>query len=326
MTWHAHARCFGLGRAAYLFWHAPVGALKTSIAAGGPIEQWRDRAARAKMRAAAACLAPQRLPPAAPAWPEIHFLTGEKFWDQTALCLYTLQAHASCSLRTILHDDGSASDDIVARLGRVFPYARWRRPAEAAALLDRHLDAARHPALRERWRVYPNIRKLTDVHLGARGWKLVLDSDMLFFRRPYFLLDWLRAPDRPLHATDVKDSYGYPPALLESLAGAPLPARLNVGICGLRSEDLDWDRLEIWCRRLQEAAGTSYYLEQALVAMLCAGRPCAVAPADDYRVMPTETECRDPQAVLHHYVAGSKRGYYRHAWKLALARSVGQAL
>lgn len=320
MNTKALVRRLGLGRAVYRLWHTPVGALKTSIAVGGPVEQWRDRRARGRMRAAAARLEPQTLPPADTSWPEVHFLTGARFWDQTALCLFTLQAHSGCCLQTVLHDDGSADDAIVTRLGRMFPRARWRRPADSAALLDRHLEAARYPVLRERWRVYPNIRKLIDVHLGARGWQLVLDSDMLFFRHPDFLLDWMRAPDRPLHAVDVQDSYGYPRPLLESLAGAPLPARLNVGICGLRSEDLDWDRLETWCRRLHESAGTSYYLEQALVAMLCAGRPCAVAPAEDYQVMPTEAECREPRAVLHHYVAGSKRGYYRHAWKVALAR------
>jgi hypothetical protein len=44
-----------------------------------------------------------------------------------------------------------------------------------------------------------------------------------------------------------------------------------------------------------------------------------VAPANDYRVMPTEAECRAPTAVLHHYVDTSKRGYFRHAWRHALA-------
>jgi len=174
--------------------------------------------------------------------------------------------------------------------------------------------------LRERRAHYPNLRKLTDVHAGAHGWRLVLDSDMLFFRRPDFLLAWLAAPDRPLHMVDVQDSYGYSRARLESLAGAPLPLRLNVGLCGLRSDALDWEKLEFWCRRLIEAEGTSYYLEQALVAMLLAGRDCAVAPAGDYLLLPPEDECRAPRAVMHHYVAQSKRGYFRHAWRVASQR------
>jgi hypothetical protein len=304
----------GFGRLVYGLWYAPIGAVRTSIAAGGPIEQWRDRQAHAVMAAGAAQLSLQDLP-VATGWPEIHFLTGAKFWDQTALCLYSLQRHAGQTLPAVFHDDGSATDTIVDRLGRLFPCARWRRRDEIVAMHDQHLPVARFPVLRERWAAYPNIRKLTDVHVGSRGWKLVLDSDMLFFRRPDFLLAWLAAPTRPLHMVDVEQSYGYSPALMQSLAGAPIPSLVNVGITGLASESLDWDRLERWCRELIAAEGPSYYLEQALIAMLVAGQDRAVAPAADYIVLPNIVECQSPRAVLHHYVAGSKRGYFRHAWR-----------
>ena len=53
-----------------------------------------------------------------------------------------------------------------------------------------------------------------------------------------------------------------------------------VGLCGLRSDTLDWAELEAWTAELQALEKTSYYLEQALVAMLAARQPCAVAPAD----------------------------------------------
>jgi hypothetical protein len=311
------AHRFKLGRLAYLLWHAPVGIVRRSIEAGGPLEQWRDRQAHAAMTGVAAQLSPQD-PPLATGLPEIHFLTGARFWDQTALCLYSLQRHAGQALPAVFHDDGSATDTIVDRLGRLFPHARWRRHAEIVATLDQHLPTAQFPVLRERWAAYPNIRKLTDVHVGSRGWKLVLDSDMLFFRRPEFLLAWLAAPTRPLHLVDVQESYGYSRALMQSLAVTPIPPLVNVGITGLASESLDWERLERWCRELIAAEGTSYYLEQALIAMLVAGQPCAVAPAADYIVMPDETECRNPRAVLHHYVAGSKRWYFRETWRHAV--------
>ena len=316
MTWQTHARRLGLGRLAYLLWHAPVGVVRRSIASGGPFEQWRDHQAHADMTAGAAQLRPQTLP-LAPAGPEIHFLTGARFWDQTAICLYSLQHHAGRALPAVFHDDGSATDTIMDRLDRLFPHARWRRHAEIVATLDEHLPVARFPVLRERWAVYPNIRKLTDVHVGSRGWKLVLDSDMVFFRRPDFLLDWLATPIRPLHMVDVEESYGYSRALLQSLAGTSIPPLVNVGITGLASESLDWERLERWCRELIAAEGPSYYLEQALIAMLMAGQSCAVAPAADYIVLPDEAECRNPRAVLHHYVADSKRWYYRETWRRA---------
>jgi hypothetical protein len=323
MKFRSSARSFGLGRAAYWLWHAPAAAVKKSIAAGGPLEQFRDDRAHAGMTHAAAQLTPQSHPPAKD-WPELHFLTGKKFWDQTAFCLQTFQAQAGRAAQAVFHDDGSADEATRAQLTRLFPAAHWRRTAEIEAGLDTVLPAAKFPVLRERRAHYPNLRKLTDVHAGAHGWRLVLDSDMLFFRRPDFLLAWLASPTRALHMVDVQDSYGYSRPLLESLAGAPLPPRVNVGLCGLRSDALDWEKLEFWCRRLIEAEGTSYYLEQALVAMLFAGHDCAAAPAEDYLLLPSEDECRAPRAVMHHYVAQSKRGYFRYAWRAALTHSLLQ--
>jgi hypothetical protein len=314
------ARQAGLGRAAYLLWHAPVAAVQRSLAAGGPLEQWRDARAEAAMARAAETLPTSRAPADA-ALPEVHFLTGKKFWHQTAFCLHTLQAHAGRGFRAVLHDDGSFDSATRARLAALFPAAEIRRRADNDAQLAALLPPDKFPHLHDRRLHYPNILKLTDAHAGARGWRLVLDSDMLFFRRPDFLLAWLAAPNRPLHMVDVLDSYGYPPALMEALAGAPLPRLVNVGLTGLRSDALDWEKIEHWCGRLLAAHGTSYYLEQALVAMLVAGCDCAIAPASDYVLAPGRDECRAPRAVLHHYVGHSKRGYFRDAWPVALART-----
>ena len=163
--------------------------------------------------------------------------------------------------------------------------------------------------------MYPHLRKLTDVHAGTADWHLVLDSDMLFFRRPDLLLDWLRAPRRPLHMTDFKDSYGYSAGLMASIAGSTIPSLSMSASAGCMPANSIGKGSERWCRLLQDAEGTSYYLEQALVAMLLAGRETIRAPAADYRLMPDDAECRRPTAAMHHYVDLSKRGYFRHAWR-----------
>lgn len=315
MTWRTHTRRLGLGRAVYWLWHAPVAAAKKSVAAGGPLEQFRDSRAHAAMTRAAEQLTLQSSAPAKD-WPELHFLTGKKFWDQTVFCLHSLQAHTGLVFNTVFHDDGSFEPATADRLRTLFPAAKIRFRTENDARVAALLPPSRFPFLHDRRQHYPNILKLTDIHVGQTGWRLVLDSDMLFFRRPDFVLNWLAAPDRPLHMVDVQESYGYDRALLGQLAGAPLATRVNVGFTGLQSDTIDWERLEWWCRRLIETAGPHYYLEQALVAMLVAGRPCAIAPEAEYVVLPSEAECQTPRAVLHHYVAGSKRYYFRHTWRL----------
>jgi hypothetical protein len=259
-----------------------------------------------------------------PALPEIpdtapvtlHLMTGRHFWYQTLFCLSSFSRAAGTTVRAELYDDGSIDEACVDRLARLGPGARIHTFADLEARLDHYLPAARFPTLRDRWRQYPNIRKLTDVHLGNGGWKLVIDSDLLFFRRPNVLLEWLAEPKRPLHAVDCQESYGYSRPLMEQLAGAPIPERVNVGLCGLRGNDLDWEEMEAWCASLIAREKTSYYLEQALVAMFVARRqPCTVAPASDYITRPDRDEVIAPQAVMHHYVAASKRWYFRYGWR-----------
>lgn len=305
------------GKLAYHVWHRPIGAVRRLRAAGGPIEAWRTEAGRRAMESAARTLP---LPPeVASARLEPHLLTGSRFWYQTAFCLWTLARQANRSIAPWIYDDGSLAPSTSEPLRRLFPAAQFVSAEETRARLEEELPASRFPTLRERWLNYPNIRKLTDPHLGGSGWKLVLDSDLLFFRRPDFLLRWLDHPDRPLHAIDCDNAYGYSRTVLNELAPCPVADRVNVGLCGLNSSELDWERLEFWCRTLIERERPHYYLEQALVAMLLADRECAVAPADDYVTLPRPPEADVCRAVMHHYVADSKTAYFRHNWRRAAA-------
>jgi len=310
-------RALGLG---WLFHHCvrrPLGALRRSFRTGGPLVARRIRQGMTEMAAASATLplpiGTDQLPPLSP-----QLLTGARFWDQTAFCLWTLAHQSGRTLAPVIHDDGSLTAMHRESLRRLFPAAEFRSQSDTLARLDALIPETRYPRLRERWRNYPNIRKLIDVHLGSQGWKLVLDSDMLFFGRPDELVTWMDAPARPLLAVDCTESYGYRRSLMEALAGAPIAPRVNVGVCGLNSSSIDWDQVESWIAALEQAQGQNYYLEQALVAMLTAGQPSDILDAGRYVTMPSREECLAPSVVLHHYVDVSKRWYFTRSWRLAL--------
>ena len=114
---------------------------------------------------------------------------------------------------------------------------------------------------------------------------------------------------------DVHDAYGYPATTLAELAGRSVPACVNVGVCGFRSDTIDWEQLEAWTAQLLARHGTSYYLEQALVALLATATDPLRLSRADYLLMPDIAECQHPTAALHHYVDLAKRGYFRHAWR-----------
>lgn len=310
-------RRIGAGRVLLALYHRPVGRMRQSLRNGGPFAEQETERQRRQMESAALDLG--RLPQfAQPATVPLHLMTGRRFWYQTAFCLHSFAQAARCNVTANLYDDGSIDEQCASRLARLGPNVRIHFQPELRAKLEQLLPADRFPTLRDRWESYPNIRKLIDVHLGSTGWKLVIDSDLLFFRRPDALLAWAAAPHCLLHAIDCTESYGYSRPLLESLAGTKLPTKLNVGICGLRSEALDWAQLEAWTAELQRQEKTNYYLEQALVALLAVHQPAIALPAEDYITKPARAEVENPKAVMHHYVDNSKRWYFRLGWRQAI--------
>jgi hypothetical protein len=218
----------------------------------------------------------------------------------------------------VIFEDGTMTADARRHLLRVVPWAEVIDSDKLEERLDRLLPVSSFPSLRTRRPGFPLLRKLTDIHLAASGWTLFLDSDMLFFRHPHALVSWFTRP-YALYMQDVQSAYGYSAALMNELAGGrDIPARINSGLYALHGPSIDWDHLEYWCRTQMEREGTNYLQEQALTALLLAQASAEALPAADYIVLPSLAEGRAPTAVLHHYVAHSKRSYFQHGWRHVL--------
>jgi hypothetical protein len=303
-----------LGVLFYRFYYAPQ-AFVRKIARQGAINMVVDSQAQLQMEKSAYRLQPLNVRQIDVTALDIYFLTGKNFWYQTCFCAYSMSQHTDAVLRPVIYDDGSLEKKYQNEIVRIFPNAKIILKQEIEESIDKYLPNNKFPYLRERRLNYPNMRKITDIHIGSHGWKLVLDSDMLFFQTPDILIEWLKFPKQPCHMVDVETSYGYSEDLMTSLAQSEIAERVNVGICGVRSEDIDWEKLEYWCKTMIEQQGTHYFQEQALVAMLVAGKSCTIAPASEYIVMPGKDEVIEPTAILHHYVADSKPWYFRYGWK-----------
>ena len=315
------ARAAGVAKLYHTVVRRPVKTVKKSIQEGGPIQQWKTRKEQEEMREAAKNLSALKPPPEASGGRrEVYFLSGQDFWYQTLFCFVSLQRLAEERITPIVYGDGTLGAEAKARIRRVVPWVEFVERESIEARLDAHLPVSKYPTLRERRLDYVHLRKLTDFHAGSTGWKLILDSDMLFFRRPSLLIEWLSSPDHPLHMLDAVESYGYSRELMEALAGAPIPPRVNVGIVGLRSEMINWETLEYWCRTMNEREQVSYLQEQALTAMLVANGERTVAPRPEYLTLPSVEEGRSPSVTLHHYVAESKRTYFQHGWRHVAGR------
>lgn len=272
---------------------------------------------QARMEKAARALAPLEYTRST-SDPEVHFLTGERFWHQTVFCLYSLNLQAGFNIRGVIHDDGTIDAPLAAMFRRVFPDVVIVPEREADARLASRLPVAKFPHLRGQRETFKLMRKVTDVHAATGGWKMFLDSDMIFHRRPCQLLDWLKSPQEFCYMVDVVESYGYKRTLLDSLTEKPLPDSVNCGITGINADAVDWERVEWWCKTLLERVGFDYFLEQSLTAMIFADHASVPIPKSEYLVRPERAEVKQPRSVLHHYVAESKAWYYCYAWQHVL--------
>ena len=242
----------------------------------------------------------------------IHWLTGQYHWRMTCCCVYSLLRSTSAHIQPVVFDDGTLDQRVRDRMARVLPQLQFAGTAETEARLEELLPECRYPTLHALRRT-TLVRKLTDTFAGCKGPTLFLDSDILFFREPTFLIDWLQGGRCPIYMTDYQDSYGYSPELLASILGRNMPRRVNTGILGYLGGSIDWSRFEYWAKKLCDAEGPAYFAEQALSAMYMAEHGGQAAPSSDYLIAPEFPEIHAPTAVMHHYVAPSRAWYYSDA-------------
>jgi hypothetical protein len=248
--------------------------------------------------------------------PAIYFLTGKYYLYQTLFCIQSLSKATKIKFNLFLVDDGSFDKHLEQIVHRLLPGATIITQAIIEKNLDHILPKHLFAALHHKRKVYPHIKKLTDIHTLPGTWKLVLDSDMLFWARPDDILDWLKNPTKPICMQDCQNAYGYSKTLMEQLCGAKITDLINVGIIGLNSTTLNWAKINSWVTALEQQEGASYYLEQALTAMLIGESDTLILPACDYIVNPAAGLVQEKKGKLHHYVDLSKEVYFKTAWKL----------
>jgi len=299
------------GKLVYHLWHRPF----VNIWRDGGFKQRRlSQAGHAEMQVAAETLSP---PPHTDGKPIVtHLLTGRKFWHQTAFCLVSLALASKRPVTPILFDDDTLDENSINSLRRLFPKLKVFTAMETEERLDAFLPKGKYPTLRAQQLSNPMFKKLLNTHVGRQGWTLQIDSDLLFFHFPETLLNWHDNPNCPLHAEDITNSYSCPLSYLRKLTPHPVPEKVNTGLLGLDSGNIDWDRMEFWSQKLVEYGGNPHFREQALVALHLAGRECVIPNPNDYVLLPTPPEAHECKAVMHHYVSHSKRWYFQKNWRI----------
>jgi hypothetical protein len=309
----------GAGRMAYRCWHRPRQLCDLARTYG-----WRLVAGALAnepfMRRAA-----RRLPPPEPVSgtrAPAYFLTGQRFWHQTAFCAHSLRRNGGEGTPLIFTSDGSLDGACASALLAIFPDARILSDRDAEGRIAAVLPPTRYPVLHAHRGRFVLLRKLLDTLTDMEGYGLVLDSDMLFWRRPDSLL--ARAErEQPFYLSDIgEEGYTLPLRELKSALGVEAAAGVNSGLVAAHAGKVDWDLMERACRLLVGSAGDQRLLEQTLWAIALGGQDAKRLCEADYRVVIDPDGWRaamEENPVLIHYawharlpfVAGEWRRYLR---------------
>ncbi len=238
----------------------------------------------------------------------VHSLLGSSSLEM-GICAYkSLVLAAGKPLPFVFHDDGSLHDDHARRLLAQFPGGRVVRRSEADATWARQLAAYPHcRAWRDR---HVLALKLLDFPVFSGTPRITnVDSDILFFEPPAFLMEQLEGgPGTNFFNKDPKDSYVLPAGVIADRFGIAVKECIDAGLSVVNRADIALPVVEAWLadETVAEVAG-AYLLEQTFMAMLASRSPAGAAhlPAgyDVSLTKPVET------SVCKHYVGRIRHGF-----------------
>ncbi len=234
--------------------------------------------------------------------------------------------HAGVRWPLTWHQGGWMTAREIRRLRAHFPDSRFVSTAEADAGVEARLAA--YPRLLAARRKAVMLRKLIDpVVFGRADSLLLLDTDVLFFRRPTELLAAV-SDRRPVnwHNADVGDWYNITAGQAAARYGVALVQRLNAGLSLVRRAALRFDEMDEFSADA-DVMSRPWLAEQTIHALLGSRHGAEVLPPT-YRVStgPGLTADDGRPLVAKHYASAPRPWLFREgipAVALALAAKEG---
>lgn len=234
----------------------------------------------------------------------LHMVISEKTWKMGLMALRSLEWQTGLRWHPYIHDDGSLGENIMADLMALQPDARIIRRTEADARCTRLLDS--FEACRENRSKHNWFLKFFDTYfLAPRENYIVLDSDIIFFRRPREIMEWIARRGDDLHfMEDTREAYACPREELESGMGLEFWRMVNSGICLMNKQAVDLGLAEKFMARFAGTARHFQFLEQSLFALTGSAWKKGGLLPKTYEISWGNFRQRD--AVCRHYVGPFK--------------------
>ncbi len=220
------------------------------------------------------------------------------------LTLRSLEFHSSLSWNPVVHDDGTLSDDDVEEIKENFPDATVIRRDVADKALDEALSA--FPLCRENRKKHPWFLKVFDTrHYAPHDRYIVIDSDIVFFKSPAFVLEWMREyPETFWFMEDTREKYSSDRSGIESEMGFPIWERVNSGFDLMLRPAVDLALAEKFLGCCGPKAREFCFLEQTFFAVTGSAWGKGGKLPSEYEI--SWTNFRRKKSVCRHYVGPFK--------------------
>jgi hypothetical protein len=176
---------------------------------------------------------------------EFRIMTSGSDWMLAMWAAWSFYRWAGVDWPLAIHDGGGLSQPILTKMARLFPTARFISWEEANYEVEECLSRKGLHNLLEARRQNVMIRKLVDFSiLGKAPCFISCDSDVLFFSKPYRLLELAKGNGPPFAFNrDSHTMYSIDSHHAKLWFGLTLPEKLNAGLGVLTRREVDLDFL-----------------------------------------------------------------------------------
>ena len=206
-----------------------------------------------------------------PASVPVHVLTGANDWLLCAWMLASWFTATEQTWRVVIHDDGTLPASARKTLSSMFRTARFISRNDADPAMDKLLRP--FPLCHDYRRKHPLSQKIFDIpHFTDSERFIILDSDVLFFRYPPEIMQWVNSDSKDcLFNEDVEETSLVTREDAWNDLGVKLWPRVNSGLCLMQRTAIDLEFCERIMGETNILKGHIWRIEQTLIA-LCASR------------------------------------------------------
>jgi len=234
----------------------------------------------------------------------VHILVSSKTWHGGLLAAISFELLTGRRWRLFVHEDGTVDEKARQRIEATLRGVRFVSRKEADARALEYLSG--HPKCLEHRSRHNLFLKIFDVPAFAPGSSFImLDSDVIFFRRPEEILAWAQSGGEGcFYNADTKEKYFVPRPMIEEALGFPLWRDFNSGLVLMPTAAVNLDLAERVLEHFETKAHHPQFFEQTLYGIMGSAWGRGGALPRSYEI--NWGYFRGRGAVCRHYVGAFK--------------------